>query len=119
MNEQEEIRRLRARITELEGVLEQANPPRFFSQRQAREAFDADVELITEFGRVPAQGVNISEAGICFDIARPLEFEVRLAHDGATYHYQAMLVWMRPLVGGGHRLGFEFVPDASLVVEGC
>lgn len=77
--------------------------------RLERQPLTATIEFIGDFDVVQATGIDLSSGGICFEVAAPLDFEMRLAVEGVTRRYRAHLVWTRELEGGRCRMGFRFV----------
>jgi hypothetical protein len=77
--------------------------------RPARQSLDEPIEFIGDFDVVRATGIDLSVGGICFEVHRPLGFEMRFEADGAIRQERAELVWLRRLPDGGYRLGLRFV----------
>ena len=92
----------------MNGTKGQAEP------REAREPLDATIEFIGEFDVVEARGVDISTHGLCFEVAEPLTFDMRITDGGKPQEMRGRLVWMRATEDGHYRCGFEVVPVDSL-----
>ena len=94
-----EIERLKSEKTE------EFDDPVF---RQPRREFNGGIEFIADFDIIKAQGVNISEGGICFDIDDDLPFEMQFRHEKKLHRHRAYLVWVKRLSEGGYRFGLKF-----------
>ena len=81
------------------------------SDRQEREALQTDIEFIGDFDIVVASGVDLSDGGICFELAEGLPFEMRFSLDGTAHQKRAQLIWVKRLEGGQYRFGFTFLPS--------
>ncbi len=77
--------------------------------RPERIPLDTEIEFIADFDLLKAEGINISEGGIAFEIKGGLPFEMRFKFEGQDQTYQAELVWMKRLPHGGYRMGLKFV----------
>lgn len=103
-----EMGRLRAEAAKLACRFpEKERPPH---PRQPRREIGAEIEFIADFDLVLAEGVDLSEGGICFEVDRDLPFEMRFELDGNRYEKRANLVWVRRQSDGRYRLGFQFIP---------
>ena len=111
-----ELQELRRRITSVEerislveeerGTTEQAQP------RSERLPLSARIEFIGDFDLLEAEGVDQSETGICFELGRPLPFDMQFMTDGELVSRRARLIWVKQLEGGRSRLGLRFIdPD--------
>lgn len=93
------------------------------AQRPKREPFHAGIECIGDFDILNAEGIDLSEGGICFELAGALPFEMRFEtgenDEKETEEHRAHLVWIRELDEGRFRLGFRFVPriEDPLIVK--
>jgi hypothetical protein len=104
----QEVERLRDKTALLEARLsEKARPPH---PRQPRKEIDADIEFIADFDVVHAEGIDLSEGGICFEVNRDLPFEMQFELEGERHEKRANLVWVRRRNDGRIRLGFRFAP---------
>lgn len=101
------------RIEELEEQLvrveSEAGRPERIHQRQA---LDTPIECIGDFDLIQARGIDLSSSGICFEVLRPIRFDMRFEFAGQKHRYSGHLVWVKP-VDGIYRLGFEFAPPES------
>lgn len=93
-------------------------------QRSKREPFHAGIECIGDFDILNAEGIDLSDGGICFELSAPLPFEMRFETteedgDKTPEEHRAHLVWIRELDEGRFRLGFRFVPriEDPLIVK--
>lgn len=77
-------------------------------RRQERFPFKTRIEFIGDFDIVEAQGVNISEGGMCFQISSELPFELRYEKDELVQQKRAILVWVRKSDNKGYLLGLRF-----------
>jgi hypothetical protein len=84
------------------------------SPRQPRREIQADIEFIADFDLVRAEGIDLSEGGICFEVGRDLPFEMRFELEGRRRENRANLVWVRRIGDGRYRLGFQFVPPEDV-----
>ena len=78
---------------------------------QERQPLQTSIEFIGDFDIVVASGVDLSEGGICFELAEGLPFEMRFERDGTAHQKRAQLVWVKRLPKGSYRFGFTFVPS--------
>lgn len=86
--------------------------------RSDRKDLQAEIKFIGNFGLIQAQGVNLSEGGICFEVGDSIPFEMEFQIEGKMHERRAHLVWMKQLEYGGSQLGFRFVPVASPETSG-
>jgi len=107
----EEIQSLNRRIAELEDQLD-ACMNIAIQERLPRYPLNARIEFIGDFDIINAQGVNISEGGICLKLADELPFEMHFQHEGRRVQRRAHLVWLkRQDSDGAYHSGFKFVDD--------
>lgn len=103
-----ELENLRQRVEQLEGELDLSTGRSH--RTQAREQLEnAKIQFISQFEIVDAKGVDLSQGGICFDVAEPLYFHMRVDGPEGRLDSQARLAWIRDTTGGGCRMGFQFV----------
>ena len=103
-----EVDALRDKAAALESRLaERVRKP---NPRQPRREIQADIEFIADFDLVRAEGIDLSEGGICFEVGRDLPFEMRFELAGRRREKRANLVWVRRIEDGRYRLGFQFLP---------
>lgn len=77
--------------------------------RSPRVELYVDIEFIGDFDIVQAKGINLSEGGICFEMAEALPFEMQFAVEGKMQKHRAHLIWMKRIPEGGFRFGLKFV----------
>ena len=87
-------------------------------ERAPRQPLHSKIELVGDFDILEAEGVDISESGICFELKTPLYFDMRFVcdEDGTCVEKCARLIWVKQEGKGRSRLGFSFVekePEAS------
>ena len=70
---------------------------------------DLCIEFIGDFDVVQAQGIDLSEGGVCFGTADGLPFEMRIELDGEVHLHRAHLIWMQQQAHGTYRFGLKFV----------
>ncbi len=78
-------------------------------KRSTRRPTQTPIEFVANFELVHAQGVDLSENGICFETSEDLQFELEFEVDGETHQHTAHLAWMRKVDSGNSRWGFELV----------
>lgn len=106
-----EGRALREKAAALESRLaERARTP---LARQPRQEIRTDIEFIADFDLVQAEGIDLSEGGICFEVEQDLPFQMRFDLEGRRYEKRAKLVWIRPAADGRRQLGFQFLPSGE------
>lgn len=116
----EEVAALRKQVADLRdevaalGVTKKAVEPQ--APRTPRSALLAPITFIGNFSLVQAQGIDLSEGGVCFEVAEDLPFEMEFEIDGEVHQHQGILVWMKKLESGGSRWGFKFVPAEDLTL---
>jgi len=81
------------------------------ARREQRLPLDAEIEFIGDFDIVSARGIDVSRGGVCFEMSTPMVFDMRFTVEETTHERRAVLTWMRPLEGGGCRLGLRFIGD--------
>jgi len=80
--------------------------------RAARKPMQASIEFIGDFDLLEAEGIDISETGICFELPKPLPFDMQFMQNGKLISRRARLIWVKQLDGERSRLGLRFVkPD--------
>jgi len=86
--------------------------------RARRKPMQASIEFIGDFDLLEAEGVDISETGICFELPRPLPFDMQFMQNGELISRRARLIWVKQLDGERTRLGLRFVtaddPDSII-----
>lgn len=83
------------------------------SSRSTRNAIQVPITFIGDFTLVQAQGIDLSEGGIRFEVSEDLPFEMEFEIEGEVHQHRAHLVWMKRLEGGGSQWGFQFAPSDS------
>ena len=78
----------------------------------------AEIKFIGDFGLIQAQGINLSEGGICFEVEGKIPFEMEFEIDGETHEHRANLIWLSQVGKDRSQLGFSFVPPASSETSG-
>lgn len=108
-----EIKEAREKIDAYEKVAEanRAAESSGFVQRTKRAELDADIEFIGDFDLLTAQGVNISDGGLCLKLNEDLPFEMQFYHKGEKKRKRAYLVWLRRHTSGGYHFGFKFADE--------
>ena len=81
-------------------------------QREPRTPLRTPIELIGDFDILEADGVNISNGGICFELSSPLVFEMQYRINDEHFRHRAELRWVSRLNNGHSRLGLKFIPRA-------
>ena len=109
----DEVARLRKEVAELQAQLAayhclEENTIRV-APREERDELGSDVELIGDFDALQAEGVDISQGGLCLEVGDPLPFDIKLHAEGQEHIYRGNMVWMKSLADGSYRLGFNFV----------
>ncbi len=79
--------------------------------RPQRSTLEANIEFIGDFDVVQAQGIDLSEGGVCFGTSDGLPFEMRFELDGEVHQHRAHLIWMKQQEDGTYRYGLKFVPS--------
>lgn len=86
--------------------------------RAARKPMHANIEFIGDFDLLEAEGVDISDSGICFELHTPLPFDMQFEQDGQRIRKHARLIWVKQLEGDRSRLGLHFIdtddPDSII-----
>ena len=108
-----ELVELRSRLTE-DSVVEAEDA----DDRNGRKELEAEIKFIGDFGLIQAQGINLSEGGICFEVEGKIPFEMEFEIEGETHEHRANLVWMSQVEQGRCQLGFAFVPPATTETSG-
>ena len=76
-------------------------------QRSARRPTQTPIAFVANFELVHAQGVDVSESGICFETSEDLQFEMEFEVDGVSHQPTAHLVWMRKTATDRSRWGLK------------
>lgn len=110
----EELQVLRQELAEVEKKEERSEPaPQIAAaespNRPQRIELQSGIKFIPDFGLVNAQGVDISDSGICFESSGEIPFEMEYEHEGESHQYRAKMIWMKQLANGNSRFGFEFL----------
>ena len=85
--------------------------------RASRRPLNSEIELIGDFDILEAEGVDISDSGICFELRKQLFFDMRFVQGSSLVEKRARLVWVKQTDDGRPRLGFHFEePDGSSMV---
>jgi hypothetical protein len=110
----EKLQALRQELAEVEKEEENSNPASQTdttesSTRPQRIELQSGIKFIPDFGLVNAQGVDVSDSGICFESTGEIPFEMEYEHEGESHQYRAKMVWMKQLDNGNSRFGFEFL----------
>ena len=82
--------------------------------RAPRGAVHMPIAFAGDFSLVKAQGVDLSEGGVCFEVQDDLLFEMEFELEGEVHRHKARVVWMKRLEDGRSRWGFQFVESDSL-----
>lgn len=86
--------------------------------RSQRKQLNAEIRFIGDFGMIQAEGVNLSETGICFEVHGKIPFEMEFEIDGELHEHRANLVWMSKVEQARCKLGFEFIAPATIETSG-
>lgn len=103
-----ELQELRAQVQNLEKLMSVMAKGGGIQPRATRRPLDSEIEMIGDFDIIEAEGVDISESGICFDLKKPLYFFMRFPYNGAIIERYARLIWVKQNNKGYSRLGFQF-----------
>lgn len=95
---------------ELELVSPKKNEEQPVEPRAPRFSINTPIEFIGDFDILEAEGVNLSDSGICFEVPQPLCFEMQFRVNDKMHSHRAQLIWVRQEENGHSRLGLEFVP---------
>ena len=114
----DELQALRARLADLEaeGPTEGDEGGAAVKSRHPRNAIETPIAFIGAFSLVYAEGINLSEGGVCFEISEPLLFEMEFDLGGEVHKHTADLIWMNRLATGRSRLGLQFESSDSLAL---
>ncbi len=109
-----------AELQELRSRLNDGDPSEADSwgSRSQRKQFNAEIKFIGDFGMIQAEGVNLSEGGICFEVDGKIPFEMEFEINGELHEHRANLVWMSQVEKARCKLGFEFIPPATTETSG-
>lgn len=86
--------------------------------RNGRKELKAEIKFIGDFGLIQAQGINLSEGGICFEIEGNIPFEMEFEIEGEKREHRANLVWTSQVEQGRCQLGFASVQPATTETSG-
>lgn len=113
----DELQALRARVADLEAESSSDSDEQggaAVKSRHPRNAIETPIVFIGAFNLIYAEGVNLSEGGVCFEISEPLLFEMEFDIGGEVHKHTADLIWMKRLATGRSRLGLQFESSDSL-----
>jgi hypothetical protein len=96
-------------VQDLQTKLERVEKNTQVRPRAKRKELQSPVEFIGDFDIVHADGINISDDGVSFEVKRPLPIEMHYLEDGVQKRRRAHLVWMKHLPEKGYRFGLKFV----------
>ena len=82
--------------------------------RPQRSELHTNVEFIADFDVIQAQGIDLSEGGVCFGTDDGLPFEMRFELDGKAHQQRARLIWMKQQEDGTFQYGLKFVPSVPV-----
>jgi hypothetical protein len=102
-----EIQKLREQVQHLGSKLVERSTP--LKDRASRQPLQSEIEMIGDFDILEAEGVDISDTGICFELRNHLFFDMRFMHGDTLTEKRAQLVWVKQADDGRTRLGFHFV----------
>lgn len=103
----DELRELRGRLSASGDSDGQVSPDGRSAPRSTRRPTQTKIDFVASFSLVQAQGVDVSEHGICFETTEDLQFEMEFELDGQVHQHTAHPVWMRRTESGTIRWGFE------------
>ena len=117
----EELQALRARLEEspgdrISGPTEPADQAD--ASRPERSELQTGIRFVADLGLLNAQGVDVSDTGICFETREEISFEMEFEFAGETRQHRAQMVWMKLLQNGHSRFGFRFIdagPSSGLL----
>ena len=114
----EEVEALRKHVTDLTEKIaaQQQKDTEPETSRTQRNAIRTPITFIGNFSLVQAQGIDLSEGGVCFEVSEDLPFEMEFEINGETHQHKGALVWMKTLANGSSRWGFKFVPGNDLTL---
>jgi hypothetical protein len=112
-----ELQELRLQVQNLEKLMSVMAKGGGIQPRAPRRPLDSEIEMIGDFDIIEAEGVDISDSGICFDLKKPLYFFMRFTYNGAIVERYARLIWVKQNNNGYSRLGFQFEhpPQGAIV----
>jgi hypothetical protein len=110
---QEHIRRIEEKIN----VCREESTGNNIKVRSPRLPLQANIEFVGDFDILDAEGMDISETGICFELSVPLTFDMRFVQDGEIVTKRAALIWVKQLENGRSRLGLHFVGSEHELVR--
>ena len=91
-----ELEELRSRVN-TEAAIAEADEA---DERNRRKELKAEIKFIGDFGLIQAQGINLSQGGICFEVDGKIPFEMEFELEGVTHEHRANLVWMSQVEEG-------------------
>lgn len=107
-----EIEVLKKQVLHLEKKISDSEGKNTYLPRENRADIKTEIMLVGDFDHVKANSVNISESGICFDLAEPLMFEMKYCSD-KQYIKRAKLLWMKKNSDNTFRLGMHFEDEKT------
>jgi hypothetical protein len=107
---QSKMRALEERLSLIEE--EREDEAEGITVRATRTPMHTGIEFIGDFDLLEAEGVDISETGICFELHNPLPFDMQFMQNDELVCRRARLIWVKQLENERSRLGLRFVdPD--------
>lgn len=70
---------------------------------------ETELELNINPESLEATSVNLSDTGICFDTAKPLEIDIKFSIANQPESHTGRLVWAKKKPDGGFSYGFEYI----------
>jgi len=110
---QQLLKEVRALRQQLAGRNQEPSASVDVDRRPARRPTKTPIAFVANFNLVHAQGVDVSDTGICFETAEDLQFEMEFEVDGASHQHTAHLIWMRKTESGRSRWGFELASSET------
>lgn len=113
-----EVKALRRMVADqgVEGEAQKEKAAGPGTSRTQRNAIRTPITFIGNFSLVQAQGIDLSEGGVCFEVAEDLPFEMEFEIDGEVHQHKGSLVWMKKLENRLSRWGFKFMPGDDLTL---
>lgn len=107
----EELQTLRHRLAQLETDEKEpaSSSEKVTSPREQRNELQTGIKFIPDFGLVNAQGVDVSDRGICFETSEEILFEMEFNYEDEAHQHRAKMIWMKVLENGNTRFGFSFI----------
>ena len=97
---------LESRIAELFSILNKTTTTD--APRAPRVTFNSNIEFIGNFDILQAEGINLSNEGLCFELEEALPFEMRFDFENELQKKSAQLVWVKRTQSGKYRCGLKF-----------